>query len=170
MHTIKNIIFDLGNVLLDIDYNKTIHAFEQLGFQNFKASYSPEKMGPVFEDIETGKISEEELYAVIQSVSKTPVSSHQIRDAWNALLLDFRVESLEYLKKLPAKYTIYLLSNTNSIHLTAFNKITPRPMQSSPGVITIWYTVILFQFHISDNAGHFFIKVCIYLFKFGSAA
>ena len=130
MHTIKNIIFDLGNVLLDIDYNKTIHAFEQLGFQNFKASYSPEKMGPVFEDIETGKISEEELYAVIQSVSKTPVSSHQIRDAWNALLLDFRVESLEYLKKLPAKYTIYLLSNTNSIHLTAFNKIMERDGQN----------------------------------------
>jgi glucose-1-phosphatase len=129
MHTIKNIIFDLGNVLLDIDYNKTIDAFEQLGFQNFKTSYSPEKMGPLFEDIETGKLSEEELYTVIKSLSKTPLSTEQIKHAWNALLLDFRKESLVYLKKLPARYTIYLLSNTNSIHLTAFNEILEREGQ-----------------------------------------
>jgi HAD superfamily hydrolase (TIGR01509 family) len=130
MHTIKNIIFDLGNVLLDIDYNKTIAAFERLGFENFRNAYAPEKMAPVFEDIETGKISEEELYHTVKSLSTKPLSTEQIKHAWNALLLDFRVESLEYLKKLPVKYKLYLLSNTNSIHLTAFNEILQREGQN----------------------------------------
>jgi putative hydrolase of the HAD superfamily len=130
MHTIKNIIFDLGNVLLDIDYNKTIDAFEQLGFENFRKAYAPEKMGPLFEDIETGKISEEEIYVAIKSLSKTPISTEQIKHAWNALLLDFRIESLEYLKKLSSRFKIYLLSNTNSIHLTAFNEILEREGQN----------------------------------------
>jgi FMN phosphatase YigB (HAD superfamily) len=129
-HTVKNIIFDLGNVLLDIDYNKTIEAFERLGFENFRNAYAPEKMAPLFEDIETGKISEEELYHTVKSLSTKPISSEQIKHAWNALLLDFRVESLEYLKKLPAKYVIYLLSNTNSIHITAFNEILERDGQN----------------------------------------
>jgi putative hydrolase of the HAD superfamily len=130
MQIIKNIIFDLGNVLLDIDFNRTIEAFEQLGFEDFKSTFSPEKMSTLFEDIETGKISEEEWYAAIKSVSKTPISTNQIKHAWNALLLDFRMESLEYLKKLSLHYPIYLLSNTNSIHLTAFNEILIREGQN----------------------------------------
>ncbi len=123
MQNIKNIIFDLGNVLLDIDYNRTIEAFEQLGFENFRNSYSPEKMGPLFEKIETGKISEEELYTTIMALSKRQVSKEDIKHAWNALLLDFRIESLEYVKKISLRYNTYLLSNTNSIHLTAFNEL-----------------------------------------------
>jgi HAD superfamily hydrolase (TIGR01509 family) len=128
-NTIKNIIFDLGNVLLDIDYSRTIVAFERLGFENFRNAYDPEKMAPLFEDIETGKISEEELYHTVKSLSTTPISNEQIKHAWNALLLDFRVESLEYLKKLSPRYNTYLLSNTNSIHLTAFNEILAREGQ-----------------------------------------
>jgi glucose-1-phosphatase len=130
MHTIKNIIFDLGNVLLDIDYNRTIEAFERLGFENFRKAYAPEKMAPLFESIETGKISEEELYNMIKSLNKNPIATEQIKYAWNALLLDFRIESLEYLKKLSGRYKIYLLSNTNSIHLTAFNEILIREGQN----------------------------------------
>jgi putative hydrolase of the HAD superfamily len=46
-----------------------------------------------------------------------------MQEAWNAILLDFRVESLAVLEQLKTRYTIFLLSNTNSIHLTAFNQI-----------------------------------------------
>ena len=58
MNNIKNIIFDLGNVLLDIDYSKTITAFEALGFKNFKTDFAPQAMGTLFQQIETGKMGE----------------------------------------------------------------------------------------------------------------
>jgi glucose-1-phosphatase len=123
MNNIKNIIFDLGNVLLDIDYNKTIEAFEELGFKNFKSNYSPYKMDMLFENLETGKISEGIFYKSIKAISDTPLSTVQIQTAWNALFLDFRIESLVFLQQISSKYNLYLLSNTNSIHLTAFNEI-----------------------------------------------
>ena len=131
MNNIKNIILDLGNVLLDIDYNKTVEAFEALGFKNFKSNFSPYKMDALFEDIETGKISEATFYESIKAMSKNPISTLQIKMAWNALLLNFRTESLSYLEQIAAKYNLYLLSNTNSIHLTKlieiFKKDTGKP-------------------------------------------
>lgn len=132
MTNIKNIIFDLGNVLLDIDYNKTTQAFENLGFKNFKSDfYSPLKMNKLFEDLETGKIKATTFYESIKALSNTPVTDEQIKTAWNALFMDFRVESLAYLEKIADRYKLYLLSNTNSIHFEAFEEIftkdTGRP-------------------------------------------
>ena len=126
MNNIKNIIFDLGGVLLNIDTAKTNAAFEQLGIGDFKNNYSLDKMDRVFENLETGKISEEEFYQSIKIISKNQLSNTQVKDAWNALLLDFRAESLAFLEKLSSKYNLYLLSNTNSIHLTAFDEIFTR--------------------------------------------
>ncbi len=123
MNNIKNIIFDLGGVLLDIDYNKTIIAFEQLGFKNFKSNFSPYKMDALFENLETGKISETTFYESIKAISINPLSNNQIKNAWNALMLSFRTDSLAFLEKISSKYNLYLLSNTNSIHLTAFDEI-----------------------------------------------
>ncbi len=124
MTTIKNIIFDLGNVLLDIDYNKTTRAFENLGFKNFKSDfYSPLKMNKLFENLETGKITAATFYESIKAVSNNPITEEQIKTAWNALFMDFRMESLVYLEKIAARYKLYLLSNTNSIHFTAFEDI-----------------------------------------------
>ena len=122
MANIKNIIFDLGGVLLNIDTSKTNAAFEELGISDFKNNYSLHKMDSVFENLETGKISEKEFYNNIKTLGKNAVSSAQVRDAWNALLLDFRTESLAFLNKIAPKYKLYLLSNTNSIHFTAFTQ------------------------------------------------
>lgn len=123
MANIKNIIFDLGNVLLDIDYSKTIRAFEALGFKDFKSSYSPLKMDPVFENLEMGTITGEAFCDKIRSISNNPVTNEQIETAWNALFLNFRTESLAFLEKIAAEYKLYLFSNTNSIHLSAFKAI-----------------------------------------------
>ncbi len=126
MNTIKNIIFDLGNVLTDIDYSKTIEAFEKLGIENFKNRFSPLKMDDLFENLETGKISEATFYDSIKKISKVPLSNNQIENAWNALFLNFRTESLSFLEKMSATHQLYLLSNTNSIHLTKFKEIFTR--------------------------------------------
>ena len=121
MNTIKNIIFDLGGVLLDIDTTKTNAAFEQLGVTDFKNNYTLHKADALFDNLEKGIITEQAFYDGIRSISRLPLHNADIRDAWNALLLDFRTESLQYLEQLAATHRLYLLSNTNSIHHTAFH-------------------------------------------------
>lgn len=124
MATIKNVIFDLGGVLLDIDTNKTNEAFEQLGVTDFKSFYSLHKMDHLFEDLETGKINDTVFYEGLkQRISTVHLTNNQIREAWNALLLDFRKESLSFLEKLSQTHKLFLLSNTNGIHQVAFNDI-----------------------------------------------
>ena len=123
MAAIKNIIFDLGGVLLDIDYHKTANAFSNLGVQQFDALYSQANANHLFEALETGTIKEDAYYESLQGYCRPETSRQQMQSAWNAILLNFRKESLSKLAELKAKYNIYLLSNTNSIHLTAFNQI-----------------------------------------------
>ena len=123
MTQIKNIIFDLGGVLLDVDYHKTADAFKLLGVHQFDDLYSQANANTLFEELETGNIKEEDFYESIGQYCTPNTSRDQMTMAWNKILLDFRKSSLEYLKQLAKKYNLYLFSNTNSIHLSAFNKI-----------------------------------------------
>lgn len=123
MATIKNIIFDLGGVLLNIDFNKTRKAFENLGVKDFDSFYTKETADPVFEALETGHISNDGFYAAMQPHCNPGTSFGQVQQAWNEILLDFREESVAHLKALKQRYDLYLLSNTNSIHHTAFTEI-----------------------------------------------
>lgn len=117
MAAIKNIIFDMGGVLYNIDYNLTADAFKELGFTNFEAMYSQFTADEVFEKLETGQITEQEFYTIIQQKSDVEISTTQIKNAWNAMLLGFRTTAINHLKKIKNSYRIFLLSNTNAIHL-----------------------------------------------------
>ena len=132
MNNIKAIIFDLGGVLLDIDYNKTKRAFEDIGVSDFHKMYSQADANPLFQDLETGKIEEDEFYRKIKIHVGDHISKEMIEKAWNAMLLDFRKQSLKELKTLRKKYKLYLLSNTNYIHLKAFNKIYKNTVGDVP--------------------------------------
>ncbi len=123
MIKIKNLVFDLGGVLLNIDYNKTAEAFKNLGVKDFDNLYSQLTANDLFEALETGTIGEADFYKKIQTYCNPQTTTAQIENAWNAMLLNFRTGSLNHLKILAKTYPIYLLSNTNSIHHKAFNKI-----------------------------------------------
>ncbi len=122
MNGIKNIIFDLGNVLLNIDYNKTKEAFQNLGYTDFEKMYSLSKANNFFDKLETGHISEPAFYEYMINASEGKTGKDEVRDAWNAMLLDFREESMRFLKQLSQHKTIFLLSNTNTIHQQAFEQ------------------------------------------------
>ena len=128
----KNIIFDLGGVLLDIDFQKTIDAFKKLGIENFEEMFSQINADELFEKLETGNITEADFYSAIKSRTKTNISNAEIDGAWNALILKFRTESLQYLETLSKSYKLFLLSNTNIIHLQYFKQLfteqTGKPM------------------------------------------
>ena len=123
MEKIENIIFDLGGVLLDIDYNLTLKAFENLGVTNFNEMYSQVNADKLFQKLETGKVSEVEFYKELNHATGLNLPEEKIRNAWNAMLLSFREKSLEHLEQLKNRYKIYLLSNTNQIHLNSFYEI-----------------------------------------------
>ena len=119
MKNIKSIIFDLGGVLLNISYQNTIDEFEKLGVDNSSAFYSKKSQTNIFNLLETGEISENELIREIQSSCKS-ATRKQIIFAWNSMLLDLPKNRTNLLKNLKEKYQLFLLSNTNSIHIKEF--------------------------------------------------
>lgn len=126
MQGIKNIIFDLGGVLLNIDYQLTNKAFTDLGVKNFTELYSQFHADTLFEDLETGRVSEEEFIARLRPHIPGKVTDRQIIAAWNAMLLDYPLARLQLLQQLRLHYNLYLLSNTNAIHLREVNAILER--------------------------------------------
>ena len=116
MKKIDNIIFDLGNVILDIDYQSTIKAFEKIGIENASILYSKSSQTKIFDQLETGKITKEDFILEIQEIiPKT--SKSEIINAWNAIIKDLPESRIDILKNLKDKFSIFLLSNTNSIHI-----------------------------------------------------
>ena len=122
MKNIKSIIFDLGGVLLNISYQKTIDEFEKLGVENSSAFYSKKSQTNIFNLLETGEISENEFVKVIRKSCKS-VTPKQIIYAWNFMLLDLPKNRINLLINLKKEYQIFLLSNTNEIHINKFKNI-----------------------------------------------
>jgi HAD superfamily hydrolase (TIGR01509 family) len=121
---IKHIIFDLGGVLLNIDYKATETAFLELGIPDFSTHYSQLQQNDFFNDLETGRISRADFIKGMQDVApQLQLSEEQIVKAWNAMLLDFPIRRLQLLQQLRLYYDLVLLSNTNEIHEAAFNAI-----------------------------------------------
>jgi len=116
----KNILFDLGGVLLNIDFKLTSNAFKHLGVTDFDEMFTQHFSNPLFELLETGKIDESAFYEAFRKEVGLPLSDAQIQSAWNALLLDFPPERIEWLEKIASKYRIFLFSNTNQIHYDCF--------------------------------------------------
>jgi FMN phosphatase YigB (HAD superfamily) len=120
---VKNIIFDLGGVLINLNYQLTRKAFEDLGVEDFDAFYTQHAANPLFENLEVGAIEPEAFYEALREATGLTLSNDQLETAWNAMLLDFPIERLLWLDQIKNKYNIYLFSNTNAIHYKAFTSI-----------------------------------------------
>ena len=122
MDKIKNIIFDLGGVIINLDTSRTISEFNKLSKQPFESIYNQKQQSPFFDLYDKGQLSEtdfiNELYTATQS--DAPIS--ELKQAWNAMLLDFPIHRLDLLKKLKGHYRLFLLSNTNETHISEFEK------------------------------------------------
>jgi putative hydrolase of the HAD superfamily len=124
---IKNIILDFGGVLLDIDYQLTEKAFIDLGCRNFRALYSQAAQANLFDDFETGKISEDVFFEELKRLANIPhLTEKDLKNAWNAMLIGFRTEVYVMLQELKQKYRLFLLSNTNETHINAFEKLLEK--------------------------------------------
>ena len=117
---IKNIIFDFGGVILNIDYKLTEKAFRELGLTDFAGIYSQATQKELFDVFEKGLISPAEFRTEIRKFIGSATDT-QIDQAWNAMLLDLPEERVSLLDKLRKTHRIFLLSNTNEIHFTSFS-------------------------------------------------
>ena len=123
MSQIKNIIFDLGGVIINLDINKTIQEFNKLSNKQFETIYTQLQQSPVFDKFDKGEISESDFFNEIQKALGINIPKEKLLFAWNAMLLTFREKSLQFLDVLKPKYKLFLLSNTNHIHMKEFKKI-----------------------------------------------
>jgi FMN phosphatase YigB (HAD superfamily) len=120
MANTKSLIFDLGNVLYDIDFVKMYKAFEQLGIPNFENHFTLNKSDQIFFDLEKGFINQEEFCNGFNALYKLTLSHHQIINAWNSLLVGYRKESIDWVKEHNGQFDTFLYSNTNQIHYDYF--------------------------------------------------
>ncbi len=120
---IHHIIFDLGNVILDIDYQLTINAFANLGVTDFASHFSKQRQSAFMDDFEMGKVSSFEFIEYAKKYCAAGTTAEQIIEAWNTMLLQIPIRRLQILQQLQLDYDLFLLSNTNAIHEAAYNQI-----------------------------------------------
>lgn len=119
---IKNIIFDLGGVIINLDIPRTIKGFEDLGIKDFEKTYSQLAQTPLFDQFDKGLIAETDFFNSIKVQFQLTQSIGEIEAVWNAMLLDFPAQRLQHLLEYKKKYRTFLLSNTNVTHVKAFEK------------------------------------------------
>lgn len=129
----KAVLFDLGGVLIDIDYHATERAFEQLGVADFKERYTQLAQNELFDRFECGEISPQHFVNLLLPYTQSGTSPNQVVAAWNAMLGTFPSEKMNMLSRLVKTTPLFMLSNTNELHWIevkrAWQKVTTQPMQ-----------------------------------------
>jgi putative hydrolase of the HAD superfamily len=130
---IDAIIFDLGGVFIHIDYLATVKAFEKIGFSDANVLYSQSVQADLFQQYEIGAISTPHFINKLLALSNKTISPNQVVQAWNAMIGEFEQNSITVLKELQGKARLFLLSNTNQLHLDLvhreWNKFEIEPME-----------------------------------------
>lgn len=118
----KAIIFDLGGVIMDLDIDRAKHALGKLGFTEsmFHLQDTGENR---FLDLEIGTIDEKYFYQWLCRVAGKHIETSLLEEAWNRMIAGFREEKINMLKKLKEEMPVYLLSNTNVIHIRYCNHV-----------------------------------------------
>ncbi|HTI90902.1 MAG TPA: HAD family phosphatase [Puia sp.] len=122
MQGIKNIIFDLGGVIINLDNQRTEDAFTSLGVKDFRSYFGHGHASSFFKEYEVGRLSDQQFIDSLRQLTGLSLSDEDIVESWNALLLDFPPERIQLLKQLRKSYRIFLFSNTNALHLAALQQ------------------------------------------------
>lgn len=117
---IKNIIFDFGGVICNIDHLIPEKKFKELGIRDFDMMYSQALQNHLFENLEKNLISPQNFRNNLKLLIDENISDEQIDEAWNSMILDIPKNRIELLKKLKSQYRIFLLSNSNIIHYNVY--------------------------------------------------
>jgi FMN phosphatase YigB (HAD superfamily) len=120
--SIKNLIFDLGGVILDLSVDHTLQSFSSISGLEKTVVQRLFVSSPGFEAYEKGLISDEDFRDFVRQTYSVTVPDADIDASWNAMLLGIPTAKLQLLQQLMNEYQVYLLSNTNTIHLKYINE------------------------------------------------
>lgn len=137
--SVKALIFDLGGVILDLSVDHTLQAFSDLsGYKKERVKdmyYSSEG----FEAYEKGLISDHDFRNVVRETYSLQSSAAEIDTAWNAMLRGIPLTKLKLLHRLKQNYAVFLLSNTNSIHIKHINEIMLPALGNEIGLLDTYF-------------------------------
>jgi FMN phosphatase YigB (HAD superfamily) len=119
---VKNIIFDWGGVITDLHIDSIILAFKNLGFDRLDEAFARDADQNFFLRFEIGKIKEGEFLQILHNHLHPEVTDRQILDAWNSILGELPAERWIILNEVKKSYRTFLLSNTNSLHLSYYSQ------------------------------------------------
>ena len=127
------VVFDLGGVVIDLNYNATIQAFQELGSKDFQELYSQALQSDLFDRYETGQISSLHFINKLKELLPQHLTPNQIVSAWNAMIQEFQPDKLKFLEEMKATHTTALLSNTNDLHMDCvrrkLNNVSEKPLE-----------------------------------------
>lgn len=119
---IRNIIFDLGGVILNLSVDTTLREMARLSGKSHQQVMEIFRAREEFLSFEKGIITEEEFRSALRDMYQLQCADAELDRCWNAMLLDIPVQKIGLLRQLQANYKTFLLSNTNAIHLRAFTR------------------------------------------------
>lgn len=120
------LLLDLGGVLIDVDYRAAARAFHALGFEDFEMLYSKAQQDRLFDGFETGGLGPADFRDRIRALFRPDITDREIDACWNAMLGSIPPPRIQLLRALKERYQLLLLSNTNAIHVPAFEAIIAR--------------------------------------------
>lgn len=123
---IKNIIFDLGGVIINLDQERTFTAFADLAGIDLTSARGMLHTFEEFMHYELGLIQDREFMDFLKSNIDHASTDKVLEEAWNAMLLDIPPARVALIKTLRQRYKLVLLSNTNRIHMREVNRILAR--------------------------------------------
>jgi len=144
----KAIIFDLGGVLIDIDYQATERAFIELGVEDFAKQYTQFAQADLFE---TGQISPQHFINKLLPITKPNTTPNQVYAAWNAMLGQFPADKIDFITELSTQTPLYMLSNTNAIH---WGVVLDRWKQASSQALSSFFKQIFLSHEIERRKPH----------------
>ncbi len=113
---IKNVVFDFGGVLIDLDRQCCVDSFRRLGWTGFEAELGISLKQGFLQKFELGLIQPSDFRKSIRGAIGTAVSDNDIDACWNSFLVGVPQSKLDMLLRLRQRFNVYLLSNTNAIH------------------------------------------------------
>ena len=122
MSEIKNLLLDLGGVVLNVDYHKMVDIFKEYGVINFDKHFTQANQVEIIDKFEEGKCTIEEFRNGIRDLVEVDLTDAQIDKAWFSMILDLPKERIELIGLLKLKYNVYLFSNTNELHIELLKK------------------------------------------------
>lgn len=124
----ETIVLDLGGVLIDVDYTASAKAFARLGYSDFDGLYTKAKQTDLFDRFETGELTPDGFRDAVRGLLGNELADADIDMCWNAMLGTIPPQRIKLVRRIKQRYRLLLLSNTNAIHIPAFEAIIARDL------------------------------------------